>query len=249
VIFVTGASSGIGLAAVRRFAAEGAKVVAAARRIDRLETLVKEVKSSGAEAIAVKCDVEDPDSVRSAIDLCVTSFGRLDGAFNNAGIGGAHVPMHEIDIEQFDRVIRTNLRGVFLCMKYELEQMKDNESGGSIVITSSTSGLHGNSLDSDYCASKWAITGLVKSAALGYARYGIRVNAVAPGPTETEMTYSLAHLVTKEALAKEVAQFALGRLADPDEIACAAAFLLSDEASCSTGDVLACDQGGRTTAR
>jgi NAD(P)-dependent dehydrogenase (short-subunit alcohol dehydrogenase family) len=249
VIFVTGASSGIGLAAVRRFAAEGAKVVAAARRFDRLETLVDEVNRAGAEAIAVECDVEDADSVRDAIDVAVKSFGRIDGAFNNAGIGGAHVPMHEIDIEQFDRVLSTNLRGVFLCMKYELAQMKENESGGSIVITSSTSGLYGNSLDSDYCASKWALTGLVKSAALGYARYGIRVNAVAPGPTETELTYSLGHLATKEAIAREVAGFALGRLADPDEIACAAAFLLSDEASCTTGDVIACDQGGRTTAR
>ena len=245
VIFVTGASSGIGLAAVRRFTAEGAAVVAAARRLDRLETLVKEVTSWGAEAIAVECDVEDADSVRSAINLTVKTFGRLDGAFNNAGVGGAHVPVHEIDIEQFDRVIRTNLRGTFLCLKYELEQMKNNEAGGSIVNTSSTSGLVGNARNSDYCASKWGMTGLVKSAALGYARYGIRVNAIAPGPTKTEM---LDHLDTEEALAKVASQYAMNLIASPDDIACAAAFLLSDEASYTTGDVIACDGGGRTTA-
>jgi A-factor type gamma-butyrolactone 1'-reductase (1S-forming) len=245
VIFVTGASSGIGLAAVRRFTAEGAAVVAAARRLDRLKTLVKEVTSWGAQAIAVECDVEDADSVRSAIALTVKTFGRLDGAFNNAGVGGAHVPVHEIDVEQFDRVIRTNLRGTFLCLKYELEQMKDNEAGGSIVNTSSTSGLVGNARNSDYCASKWGMTGLVKSAALGYARYGIRVNAIAPGPTKTEM---LDHLDTDEALAKVASQYAMNQIASPDDIASAAAFLLSDEASFTTGDVIACDGGGRTTA-
>jgi A-factor type gamma-butyrolactone 1'-reductase (1S-forming) len=245
VIFVTGASSGIGLAAVRRFTAEGAAVVAAARRLDRLQTLVKEVTSAGAEAIAVQCDVEDAESVRSAINLTVNTFGRLDGAFNNAGVGGAHVPVHELDVDQFDRVIRTNLRGTFLCMKYELEQMKDNETGGSIVNTSSTSGLVGNAMNSDYCASKWGMTGLVKSAALGYARYGIRVNAVAPGPTKTEM---LDHLDTEAALAKVASQYAIKKIADPDDIACAAAFLLSDEAPFTTGDIIACDGGGRTTA-
>ena len=244
VIFVTGASSGIGSAAVQLFATAGAKVAAAARRLDRLEAVVEATTRLGGEAIAVECDVDDADSVRRAVELTFTTFGRLDGAFNNAGVPGCHCPMHEMDIEQFDNVMTTNLRGTFLCMKYQLAIMRDN-GGGSIVNTSSTSGLVGNANNSDYCASKWGMTGLVKSAALGYAREGIRVNAVAPGPTHTEM---LNHIPTDEALAAVASQYAMNAIAEADDVARVAAFLLSDEARFITGAVVPCDGGGRIAA-
>ncbi|MEI7547698.1 MAG: SDR family NAD(P)-dependent oxidoreductase [Actinomycetota bacterium] len=244
VIFVTGASSGIGSAAVKMFAAEGAKVVAAARRLDRLEEVVEATRRLGGEAMAVECDVADAESVRRAIELTFSTFGRLDGAFNNAGLPGCHCPMHEMEIEQYDNVMATNLRGTFLCMKYQLALMREN-GGGSIVNTSSTSGLVGNANNSDYCASKWGMTGLVKSAALGYARQGIRVNAVAPGPTQTEM---LNHIQTDEALAKVASQYAMNAIAEPNDIASVALFLLSDESRFITGAVVPCDGGGRITA-
>jgi NAD(P)-dependent dehydrogenase (short-subunit alcohol dehydrogenase family) len=229
---------------VQLFAAEGATVVAAARRLDRLEAVVEATKRQGGDALAVECDVTDADSVRRAIDLAFTTFGRLDGAFNNAGVPGCHCPMHEMEIEQFDNVMATNLRGTFLCMKYQLALMREH-GGGSIVNTSSTSGLVGNANNSDYCASKWGMTGLVKSAALGYAREGIRVNAVAPGPTNTEM---LNHIQTDEARAKIAAQYAMNAIADADDVARVAAFLLSDEARFITGAVVPCDGGGRISA-
>src|SRR5579859_4071412 len=136
VILVTGASSGIGAAAARRFAAEGAVVAVAARREDRITALAGELRQAGGEALAVRCDVTDEGSVSAAVHEVVRAFGRLDGAFNNAGIGVTHRPLHQVDAADFDRVMATNLRGPFLCMKYEIPAMLD-AGGGSIVVTSS----------------------------------------------------------------------------------------------------------------
>ena len=227
VVFVTGASSGIGEAATRRFAAEGAAVIATARRLARLEALVRELRTDGREAIAVECDVSDERSVAAAVDAAVAAFGRLDAAFNNAGEGGLQRPLHEIDSAKFDSVIATNLRGAFLCMKYQIPHMIDS-GGGSIVVTSSIGGLVGAPNNSDYAASKWGLSGLVKSAALDYAEHNIRVNAIAPGPTRSEMFDRWVPL---------------NYIAHPDDMARAALFLLSDEARWTTGCVLPCEGG------
>ena len=240
VILVTGASSGIGAAAVRRFAAEGAVVAAAARRTERIESLAAELRESGSQVIAVPCDVTNEHSVAETVKEVVRAFGRLDGAFNNAGTGGVQRPLHEIDTEAFDRVLATNLRGPFLCMKYEVPAMLDS-GGGSIVMTSSIGGLVGAPNNTDYATSKHGLAGLVKCAALDYARRGIRVNAIAPGPTRSEMFDQW--LPTEEARAMMADFTPLNYIADPDDMARAALFLLSDESRWTTGVVLPCEGG------
>jgi NAD(P)-dependent dehydrogenase (short-subunit alcohol dehydrogenase family) len=240
VILVTGASSGIGAAAARRFAAEGALVAAAARRTDKIEALAAELRAAGSEAIAVPCDVTDERSVEAAVREVVRTFGRLDGAFNNAGAGGAQRPLHEIDTATFDRVMATNLRGPFLCMKHEIPAMLA-AGGGSIVVTSSVGGLVGGPRNTDYSASKHGLAGLVKCAALDYARHGIRVNAIAPGATRSEMFDRW--LPTEEARAAMAAMAPLNFIADPDDMARAALFLLSDESRWTTGTVFPCEGG------
>ncbi|MGK5546159.1 SDR family NAD(P)-dependent oxidoreductase [Streptomyces sp. URMC 127] len=246
VILVTGASSGIGAAAVRRFAAEGALVAAAARREDRLTALARDLKREGHDVLPLRCDVTDERSVATAVEETVRVFGRLDGAFNNAGVPGAGRRLHEVDTAHFDKVVATHLRGTFLSMKYEVPAILDHAGGGSIVLCSSTAGLAGSAYASDYSAAKFALTGLVKSAALEYARDGIRINAVAPGLTRSEMLDSW--LTTDEARAEQASHFPLNGIADPDDMARAALFLLSDESRWTTGSVLACD-GGLTAGR
>jgi NAD(P)-dependent dehydrogenase (short-subunit alcohol dehydrogenase family) len=242
VTFVTGASSGIGRAAAIRFATEGAIVVAAARRLDRLEQTVDQVRSAGGEAIAVHCDVTDEDSVRAAVDTTTERFGRLDCAFNNAGAPGGQRLLHEVDTGWFDHVVATNLRGAFLCMKHQIPAMLAG-GGGAIVNTSSIGGLVGGSHNSDYAATKWGLAGLVKCAALGYARDNIRINAIAPGPTRSEMFDSW--ITDDDARTAMAAEFPMNYIADPDDMARAALFLLSDESRWTTGTVLACE-GGRS---
>jgi NAD(P)-dependent dehydrogenase (short-subunit alcohol dehydrogenase family) len=245
VVFVTGASSGIGRAAVRRFAAEGASVVAASRRQGRLDEVVAEARAAGGEAMAVPCDVTDEASVRDAVAATVDRYGRLDGAFNNAGGPGGQRLLHELDTGWFDLVVATNLRGPFLCMKHEVPAMLAS-GGGSIVNTSSIGGLVGGARNADYAASKWGLAGLVKCAALGYARQGIRVNAIAPGPTRSEMFD--AWVPDDEARAGLAERFPMNYVADPDDMARAALFLLSDESRWTTGVVLPCE-GGASAGR
>lgn len=240
VLFVTGASSGIGEAAVRRFAAEGALVAAGARRVDRLEALADELRDDGRVAIAVACDVTVESSIAAAVEETVRTFGRLDGAFNNAGEGGAQRPMHEISAEKFDSVIATNLRGPFLCLKHQVPHMIA-AGGGSIVVTSSIGGLIGGARNSDYAASKWGVAGLVKCAALDYAPHNIRINAIAPGPTRSEMFDRWIN--TEELRAMMAAHAPLNYIADPDDMARAALFLLSDEARWTTGSIFPCEGG------
>lgn len=240
VVLVTGASSGIGAAAAGRFAAEGAVVVLAARRLDRITDLAAELDRSGHEARAVRCDVTDERSVAATVEETVRAFGRLDGAFNNAGMGGTHRRLHEVDAKAFDDVLATNLRGPFLCMKYEVPAMID-AGGGAIVNTSSIGGLIGGAGNSDYAASKFGLEGLVRCAALDYAGDGIRVNAIAPGPTRSEMFDRW--MPTDEARAAMAARFPLNYIADPDDMARAALFLLSDESRWTTGTILACEGG------
>jgi NAD(P)-dependent dehydrogenase (short-subunit alcohol dehydrogenase family) len=243
VVIVTGASSGIGAAAVRRFAVEGAKVIAAARRAERVAALSVALRTENLEVRWQTCDVTDEDSVRRLIAATLDAHGRLDGAFNNAGVGGGRRAVHELDTRRFDEVIATNLRGVFLCMKHQIAAMLQS-GGGAIVVTSSVGGLVGAPLNADYAASKWALAGLVKCAALDYARHGIRINAIAPGPTESEMFRRW--LPTEAARSALAEQMPMNYIADPDDMARAALFLLSDESRWTTGAILPCE-GGRAS--
>ena len=240
VVLVTGASSGIGAAAVRRFAEEGATVVAAARRADRLADLSRDLTAAGLAVSAVECDVREEDSVEQAVAAVVARHGRLDGAFNNAGVGGAHVPFAELSAAKFDEVIATNLRGVFLCMKHEIPAMLA-AGGGAIVNTSSIGGLVGGARNGDYAASKWGLAGLTKCVALESARQGIRVNAIAPGPTDSEM---FGRWMNTEARREMIADaMPMNYIAHPDDMARAALFLLSEESRWTTGVILPCEGG------
>lgn len=249
VILVTGAASGIGEAACRLFAREGAMVIAASRRVERLQALVEAIRAEGGEADAVTLDVREEPSVQRAVAEVVERHGGLDGAFNNAGVGGSGKLLHEVSLEQFDRAHTTNLRGVFLCMKHEIPAMLAR-GGGAIVNTSSIGGLVGGANNSDYATSKWGLAGLTKCAALGYARQGVRVNAIAPGSTDSEMFDRMvarvgAALGKPDAEARAaIADWApMNYIAHPEDMARAALFLLSDEARWTTGAILPCEGG------
>ncbi|HEY1752633.1 MAG TPA: SDR family oxidoreductase, partial [Caulobacteraceae bacterium] len=230
-----------GAAAARLFAAEGAKVALAARRTDRLQDIVRELTDAGLTATAVACDVTDEASVADAVAATVSAYGRIDGAFNNAGHGGVRGPIHTLDVAAFDRVLGVNLRGVFLCLKHEAAAMTAQGTGGAIVNTSSIGGLVGGAGNSIYAASKWGLAGLTKCAALDYARQGIRVNAIAPGPTRSEMFDRW--MTTDAAREQMAAAFPMNYIAEPDDMARAALFLLSDEARWTTGTILPCEGG------
>ncbi|HEY2507389.1 MAG TPA: SDR family oxidoreductase [Streptosporangiaceae bacterium] len=239
-VFVSGASSGIGAAAARLFAAEGALVAATARRIDRLQDVVAGIKAAGGQAIAVGCDVRDESSVADAVHTTVKAFGKLDAAFDNAGEGGGQVPLHQMHTAKFDSVLATNLRGVFLCLKHQIPHLIE-AGGGSIVVTSSIGGLIGGPRNSDYAASKWGLAGLIRCAALDYAPHQIRVNAIAPGATRSEMFDRWMHT---EAMRERMAAHApLNFIAHPDDMARAALFLLSEESRWTTGCVFPCEGG------
>jgi NAD(P)-dependent dehydrogenase (short-subunit alcohol dehydrogenase family) len=249
VALITGASSGIGAAAMRIFAAEGAVVVGAARRMDRMEALAASLRGEGLQADASFCDVREENSIRAAISRVVAKHGRLDCAFNNAGVIGCGLDLHEVPVETFDAVLATNLRGVFLCMKYEITAMLAS-GGGTIVNTSSIGGLVGGAHNSDYGTSKWGLTSLTRSAALSYGRRNIRVNAIAPGGTETQMhedlvarTAAANGLSEGEARQMLASRNPLGGIARPEDMARAALFLLCDESRWTTGTVLPCEGG------
>lgn len=240
VVLVTGAGSGIGAAAAQLFAREGATVAAAGRRLARVEDLARSLTEQGLNAFAVPCDVRDENSVAAAIGAVVERAGRLDGAFNNAGVGGGQRITHETSAEDFDRVYATNLRGVFLCMKHEIAAMLKT-GGGAIVNTSSIGGLVGGARNGDYAASKWGLAGLTKCAALEYARENIRINAIAPGPTRSEMLDRW--IDTDEKREWMANMFPMNYIAHPEDMARAALFLLSDEARWTTGAILPCEGG------
>lgn len=242
VLIVFGASSGIGAAAVRRFCAEGAIVVASARRKDRLDQVVSETVDAGGTALALECDVADEAAIAGVVDRTVHQFGRLDGAFNNSGVPGGATPIHEMDAEAFDQTMTVNLRGVALCMKHEIAAMLRAGSAGAIVNTSSVGSFGGNPVLPDYGASKAAVNHLTRSAAVGYGAHGIRVNAIAPGATSSEMLDPwIADLESRRAWATAPIPF----IAHADDMARVAAFLFSDEARWITGQVLPVDGGSR----
>jgi NAD(P)-dependent dehydrogenase (short-subunit alcohol dehydrogenase family) len=242
IILITGALSGIGRATAVAFAKEGASVVVAGRREAEGKALEAELRSLGAEVAFIRADVRREDDVRSLIDQTVARFGRIDAAVNAAGTEGRPGPVTEQTAESYAATFDTNVLGTLLSMKHELRVMRA-QGHGSIVNISSTYGHEGAAGASIYVASKHAVEGMTKSAALEAASSGVRVNAVAPGPTETGMLNRFTGTAErKAALAKSVP---LGRVGEPAEIARAAVFLASEKSSFITGQILTAD-GGKT---
>jgi NAD(P)-dependent dehydrogenase (short-subunit alcohol dehydrogenase family) len=242
VIIVTGGSTGIGRATALRCAADGAKVVVAdVNTVDAQATVDLLIKAGGTGKF-MKTNVASAAEVKALITQTVATYGRLDGAFNNAGIEGDFCNITKMTEESFDRTIAVNLKGVWLCVKAQVEQMLSQGSGGSIVNTASVAGLLGARGATAYCASKHGVVGITKSAALEFARKRIRVNAVCPGVIKTPMVERLLSESGLEA-SSLIAQEPMDRLGEPREIGDAVAWLLSDESSFVTGVALPVDGG------
>lgn len=241
VALVTGAASGIGRASALALARVGAAVCVSDINGDGAADTARRIIDEGGKAIALACDVTQADDVRAMVAATVDAFGRLDAAVNNAGIAGSFVDrLHEADDDTFEQVLAVNLRGVWLCMKAELAQMLAD--GGSIVNIASVAGLIGAPKAAAYTASKHAVVGLSKSAAVDYAKLGIRVNAICPAYTDTAMAQSaiagnplMAHIMERA--------IPMGRLGRASEIGEAALWLCSEASSFVTGHALALDGG------
>ena len=244
VVLITGALTGIGRATAIAFAKEGARLVIAGRRDDAGKALVAELRELGAEAEFVRADVRHEDDVRILVDRAVDRFGRLDVAVNNAGTEGTPGPILEQSAETYAATFDTNVLGTLLSMKHELRVMQPQGSG-VIVNISSTMGSKAAPNASLYTGSKHAVEGMTKSAALEAAAYGVRVNAVAPGPVETGMLNRFAG--TAERKAGMLSNLPLKRAGTPEEIAQAIVFVASEKASFITGQIIGVD-GGRTAA-
>ncbi len=244
VVLITGALTGIGRATALAFAKEGARLIVSGRKEDAGAALVTELRALGAEAEFIRADVRDENDVQNLVDKTVARFGRLDIAINNAGTEGTPGPVTAQTAESYAATFDTNVLGVLLSMKHELRVMQAQGSG-SIVNLSSTMGHRGAPNASLYTASKHAVEGLTKAAALEAAAFGVRVNAVAPGPIETAMLDRFTGSADRKA--GLVAGVPLKRAGRPEEIADAIVFASSDKASFITGQIIAVN-GGKTAA-
>jgi NAD(P)-dependent dehydrogenase (short-subunit alcohol dehydrogenase family) len=240
VAIITGGTSGIGRETAVLFAQAGAKVVVAGRRQAEGDETAKLVRAAGGEAMFVKADVSRAQDVEALVKKTVERFGRLDTAFNNAGIEGNWMPLVDISEQEWDSVIDINLKGVFLCLKYELQQMLKN-GGGTIVNMSSVAGLMGSPEASPYGASKHGVIGLTRAAAMEHAGNNIRVNAVCPAVIETPMGDRLFGAPDNHSYALSL--HPMGRFGTPREIAEAVLWLCSDKSSFMTGHYMVLDGG------
>lgn len=242
VALITGAGSGIGRATAKIFAREGAKLVLADIVAEAAQETVNLVKQAGAQAICLKADVANWNDVEGAVAKAVAEFGRLDCAFNNAGIEGQPALTHKCSEENWNRVIAINLTGVWHCMKAEIAQMIKQSGGGAIVNTSSVAGIVGSVGGPAYVASKHGVAGLTRAACMEYGKHNIRINAVCPGPIRTPMLGRIMEFskAGEESFARSEP---LRRLGEPEEIGEAVAWLCSDRASYVTGLPMPVDGG------
>ncbi|MSP43390.1 MAG: SDR family oxidoreductase [Alphaproteobacteria bacterium] len=241
VVIITGAASGIGRATAQIFAREGARVIIADVNEKGGEETLSMINKQGHQGMFVKTDITVETDVKTLIDRAINAHGRLDAAYNNAGVEGKQAFTADMPGNEFDKIIAANLRGVYLCMKYEIQAMLKG-GGGAIVNTASAAGLIGIPGMSAYCASKHGVIGLTKAAALEYAKSGIRVNCVCPGAIDTPMLSRVTQ-TDPVVLGQLIASEPIGRMGRPSEIGEAAVWLCSDHASFVTGHSMAVDGG------
>jgi NAD(P)-dependent dehydrogenase (short-subunit alcohol dehydrogenase family) len=241
VALVTGAGAGMGLATARAFADAGAAVVLADFKEDAVKAAADQLLAAGHKALAVRCDVSDDAQVEAMVERTVAKFGRLDAAFNNAGVMAKIAYTADSTRDEWDRVIGVNLRGVWACMKYELRQMQ-KQGGGAIVNNASVGALTGNPGIPSYIASKHGVVGLTRTAALEYVKQGIRVNAINPGLIDTQVGRDVFK-GDEQVYAETAKQVPIGRAGRPEEIASAVLWLCSPGASYVVGHALTVDGG------
>jgi len=242
VALVTGAASGIGLATAKAFAQSGASVALADWNEKAVRSAAEELAGQGHKTLAIRCDVADDAQVEAMVDQTVAAFGRLDAAYNNAGVQNELAEAADQTREDFDRVVGINLRGVWSCMKFELRQMR-KQGSGTIVNCSSLGGLVGSPERGIYHAAKHGVLGFTKSAALEYAARGIRINAICPGLIQTPISDQMVAAGQGEALKEMEKSIPMGRVGRPEEIANAVLWLCSDAASYVTGQSISVDGG------